>query len=376
MGRKLNRLFVKNRKKITKYESLSPKLIQEEYEYYREIFDEAMENDDIRNISVSGEYGVGKSSILKTFVDEKKLKDRSIWISLADFTGEQEVSTEGGRETEKQKDYLEQKILNQMKAQFRPKMGNKVKNIVKNGIFKILEFLVILYSVLALIYLFLIPNVTYFDWIREHEYYTLAYGEKIQLAVVMTWLVLGILILIYLFAKIPLTKLLSFVSVEASIGDITLSFDGKDTETLFDKNVSEIIQLFEKHEIKVVIIEDLDRYDNLQIFQELRELNNYINIGLKGRKVKFFYAMRNSIFGNDAENRTKFFDLTIYIKAFVGKGNAWEILSSLIFDKMKLVICQKKGKELCDYTMTKNIEKCRFRITKIVKHFYYAKKEN
>lgn len=62
----------------------------------------------------------------------------------------------------------------------------------------------------------------------------------------------------------------------------------------------------------VVIFEDLDRFNNIGIFERLRELNELINNSEQiDRRVVFIYAIKDDIFGDaDTEkltrDRTKF----------------------------------------------------------------------
>lgn len=73
------------------FHSLSPKIDKESHKDYCNALEWAVlnrEKEDIRNIALTGSYGSGKSSILKTFED-RKIKDLEfLKISLATFKEE------------------------------------------------------------------------------------------------------------------------------------------------------------------------------------------------------------------------------------------------------------------------------------------------
>lgn len=99
-----------------------------------------------------------------------------------------------------------------------------------------------------------------------------------------------------------------------------------DNETIFNKNLDEIVYFFEKTKYRIVFFEDLDRIDNPKIFIHLRELNNLLNNNdaIKNKPVVFVYAVRDDIFSND--DRTKFFDFIIPVIPVVNSTNSSEIL--------------------------------------------------
>ena len=71
--------------------SLTPTNKAKKIETYSKAMDFALSQDDIRNIAITGSYGAGKSSFLRTYFDEAK---DVLWISLASFLGK----TKGGIE--------------------------------------------------------------------------------------------------------------------------------------------------------------------------------------------------------------------------------------------------------------------------------------
>ena len=70
-----------------KFESLTPKILDENNPIYTKALDFAFENDSIKNIAITGVYGSGKSTIWNTYVKEKNLKN-IITVSLGKYEDE------------------------------------------------------------------------------------------------------------------------------------------------------------------------------------------------------------------------------------------------------------------------------------------------
>jgi len=129
----------------------------------------------------------------------------------------------------------------------------------------------------------------------------------------------------------------------------------------FDKYLDEILYYFEISRRDIVVFEDLDRFDNVEIFETLRALNTLLNGSAQvlkqtqGRKlgsIRFIYALRDSVFeklgtGSMEEtnadhtpgpideaqaevqraNRTKFFDLVVPVVPFITHKNARDLMT-------------------------------------------------
>ncbi|MCM1040131.1 MAG: hypothetical protein NC434_12490, partial [Ruminococcus sp.] len=116
----------------------------------------------------------------------------------------------------------------------------------------------------------------------------------------------------------------------------TLTNEKDGEESIFNKNMDEIVYFFETTKTELVIIEDLDRFKSTNIFVALRELNNILNHyeKIEGR-VKFVYAIKDDMFEQQGE-RTKFFDFIIPIVPYISSTNSGEMLrKELQFDDTK-----------------------------------------
>lgn len=118
------------------------------------------------------------------------------------------------------------------------------------------------------------------------------------------------------------SKLQISTKIKAPIGDaaITATTDNKENTDLFSYFGDELQYYFRKSKTRIVIFEDIDRFNRPLIFQKLYELNK--NLNKRGTKIVFIYTLRSSVFSSDsdtdnfyenkpAEQKSKFFDYII-----------------------------------------------------------------
>ncbi|HFF4691597.1 TPA: hypothetical protein ACGC4F_003756, partial [Acinetobacter baumannii] len=91
---------------------------------------------------------------------------------------------------------------------------------------------------------------------------------------------------------------------------------------------------FEETNFDIIIIEDLDRFNNTEIFIRLRELNTLINTAKQvSRRIVFLYAIKDDMFKN--RDRAKFFDFIIPIIPVINPTNAYDLIKkNYINDKI------------------------------------------
>lgn len=151
-----------------------------------------------------------------------------------------------------------------------------------------------------------------------------------------------------------------------SASGITLSIAAdEDYASYFNKYRDELIYLFEANGFDTVIFEDIDRFDDLAIFEELRKLNDLLNmapgiVGKEGNKVvSFVYAVKDSIFALDRESdqdsrevlgsgRVKFFDMIISVVPFISKFNANEMVAKVFESELEQAKSTKEGQRFSD----------------------------
>lgn len=115
-------------------------------------------------------------------------------------------------------------------------------------------------------------------------------------------------------------------------------------ETVFNKNMDEIVYFFEETKYRIVFFEDLDRLEDPSIFIHLRELNTLLNNydGIKGRIV-FVYSIRDDIFTDT--DRTKFFEFIIPVIPIINSMNSGEIFLQKLEESEKKGIIQEISQE-------------------------------
>lgn len=145
-----------------------------------------------------------------------------------------------------------------------------------------------------------------------------------------------------------------FIISDVSAGGATVKLTER-TPTYFDEYLDDIVNYFDSEEVDIVVLEDLDRFNDPHIYEALRELNTLLNNTNKrtekSKPLRFVYAVRDSLFeklGDDTEadgddtdaaiaetlraNRTKFFDAVIPMVPFISHRNARELLTGLLRD--------------------------------------------
>ncbi|MBT0881515.1 hypothetical protein, partial [Campylobacter sp. 2018MI27] len=70
--------------KDIKIQALSP-ISNANIDGEKEILENALKDENVKNIGILGEYGSGKSSFINTFLKQSKKEDKTIKISLACF---------------------------------------------------------------------------------------------------------------------------------------------------------------------------------------------------------------------------------------------------------------------------------------------------
>ncbi|MGU9067712.1 YobI family P-loop NTPase, partial [Clostridium perfringens] len=341
---KINNNILKKLDYKKEYESLTPKDNLEKSNSYIKALKESIDDLKRKNIAISGIYGSGKSSIIESFKQQYK-EYKYLDISLATFISSEENKLE---------EELERNILNQIfyKVSY-DKMPysrfRKIKNIRFLHIFKVtLIFISLILSLSLLIKPELIEKFTSNVSKLKELFSTipiLKYNVNLSLIIVICLCVITILYTTMILIKFILSKF-TINKIQTKNGNVQLA-KREESET-FNKYLDEIMYFFESLKYDIVFFEDLDRFDNLEIFTKLRELNTLINKAESiSRKVTFVYAIKDEIFfiKEDLEdedeykyidkkemnkNRTKFFDFIIPVIPIVNGENSYEILSKKI----------------------------------------------
>lgn len=280
----------------------------------------AIDQPNVFNIALTGSYGAGKSSILKTFKAYYP-EYHYVNVSLASFV---EVNLSDGDNTVKGKEdgfeeQLEYSILQQLfyhvKATNIPesRFGRIERTSRKKRIF-----------VVVCILLFVVANLCLFCQEQVTKYFlipTEVLKSSFLFGLSICVFILGICVI--LFQLILFVKKISIKNL--SLDKATLEFEEKKNVSIMNRYLDEILYLFQEKKYNVVIFEDIDRFENTHIFTKLRELNLILNQSEEiGRRIIFLYALKDDIFAN-AEERTKFFDYIVPVIPFVNVSNSGDL---------------------------------------------------
>ncbi len=263
--------------------------------------------DDILNIALTGPYGSGKSSIIKSFL--KRYRHKALLISLAAFTpGENAAKSDVSRQE------IERSILQQMLygADANRLPLSRFKRIQSPGKLSFLWSLVIAVGLFA----------TWHTGTKFPEMVSATYVWPISFAVGVD-LVAAIVAALFVWAVVHHLYVASFgVSLKSiSLKDIEIAPEAINEESILNRHLDEIVYFFQRTSYELVVIEDLDRFENTDIFVTLREINSIINsnAGVK-RKVRFLYALRDDMF--KSTDRTKFFEFIVPVIPIINSSNS------------------------------------------------------
>ena len=329
------------------YRTLTPTDDAKDCEAYMNALSWALKQDKIHNIAVSGPYGSGKSSVIRTFFREHP-NYKCITISLANFKGDDESSKDANNNTPIQVDVkvkkgdkeqlslsktesakvldsnLEQQIERSIVQQlFYHEKDSEIPNSHFQKIKKQDDFELFCLGLFVILFLLSIFYVTYPDKFWNYLYIIHAPKTLKQILhlLALVTIVIGTYKIIVHIIQITIglsVKYLHFKNTE-------LALEKKEDKSILNYYIDEIIYFFEETEHNVVVIEDLDRFDNQNIFIKLREINYLINNCKKiEHKVVFVYAIKDEMFID--KDRTKFFDFIIPIIPVVNYSNSGEIL--------------------------------------------------
>ncbi|WP_026713468.1 YobI family P-loop NTPase [Flavobacterium daejeonense] len=321
------------------YSSLSPIDNSDEDGKYSEALLWALKNrkkEDIKNIALTGPYGSGKSSILKTFQKNYNGCDlKFLNISLATFKEEKKIDDQPEEKKDKNENkyngkngntadllrlieisILEQIFFHEKDSKIPDSQFKKIKSFSKTTLFLTsigyLLFIVAIYNYFNPYFIqSILKDFPINNFVCDIIHYT-------SIVIIIIGIYFIIRKSIRLISAITISKL-KIQNAEISIGDSL-------NKSILNHHIDELLYFFSVCPYNVVIIEDLDRFEETEIFTKLRELNLLLNNSKKTKKkdIVFIYAVRDNMFTD--KERTKFFDFIIPVIPIINSSNSSEIL--------------------------------------------------
>lgn len=381
---------------IPELKPLYPQYDESSHASYVQRLEKALEGNDnkLHNIALSGVYGSGKSSILEKVVKdlEEERPHTTRTISLAPLAAQlkkqddrkvNSVSDEGDSAPEKPsgappKSSNNSSITNLIQKEIIKQLlyGTDPGKIPASHFHRINEIGLgkqLLSSLACGALLLFILDIHKWPYNRIQELLTWLPIPTSITKILAEIVIIGLLLIVtfalfhYFDTRIHLAK------IDVGTAGITL---GENSDSYFDQYLDEIIYIFEKTGIRTVFFEDLDRFQDAQIFDSLRELNQILNNDPKLRHtestiqkisqrlhfspsaeeknsqssipIQFVYAIHDAIFSNQyvladeqvsnkeslshSFSRAKFFDLIIPVMPFVSASNSYQIALETLED--------------------------------------------
>jgi len=362
--------------------ALTPEYQADNHRVYLEAVEAALTGDSaesIRNIALTGGYGTGKSSVLQQVA--KNHKKKVIQVSLSTL-GIEDVESDSSAAQSKT-NHIQKEIVKQFLYSEDPAKapGSRFRRISRLSFRRELAAALLVGPVVALVFLLAGWTDKLIDLTKPYASSSVEPNLPLFMLAVI-WLVASgfTLALRYLtHHRLRIEKI--------TAGPATISL-AEDSTSFFDRYLDEIVYFFDVTKYDIVIFEDIDRFDDPHIFETLRALNTLLNGArqLKGRSIRFVYAIKDSIFDElglraareegatpldsdtaqadaaDAElaraNRTKFFDLVIPVVPFITHLSARDVMSEVMKEMQHEVsndLIDLAARHLADMRFIKNV---------------------
>jgi hypothetical protein len=269
--------------------SLAPEFEPGQHEIYVRHLEEAVLDDRNRNIALTGRYGAGKSSVLDAF--EMNHQDTTVRISINTLGPDKDDEDLTNRI---QKELVKQLVYRVKPGEIRRSRFARPKPLTKRTAF--VQALGASVVGLGLLWLLGVhPGAGWPDAGVDPLGYLGRAALLLALVVLALWAV-------RLIIGDRIVSEVTTAGTKIALGD--------GPTTYFDSFLDEIVAFFDAVGPEYVIFEDLDRFEDPQIFDSLRELNTLINASAnwqtRKQSLRFVYAIKDSLFeqlGAEAESR-------------------------------------------------------------------------
>ena len=279
-----------------------------------EVLSHALENEDIRNIALTGPYGSGKSSIIQTLMEEHK-EFHYLPISLATLQADEgrEAPNNAVKDIEALNRKIEYSILQQI---IYKEKASTVPNSRFNRIVHIEKEYLRFYSICGVLFILAFISVFFPNLIEDFFYFSHLVKYK---ALIVFFASLYLLWALYHIFRYIIKSYSNSKLNKLNLKDAQIEIE--EENSIFNKHLDEILYFFQVTPYNVVVIEDLDRFETEKIYLKLRELNQLVNESkIVGRHIIFLYAIKDDVFVDEA--RTKFFDYITTVIPVINPSNS------------------------------------------------------
>lgn len=345
----MKKMFTKpqfiNKKKLNKKEllALSPndRLFDDDmfsdFTEYESFLKLAFKNRRIRNLAITGNHGIGKSSIIHSFESkDKNCGNGYLYISLMDFNNDrgfeyarvgEDIAEDIYSKEQVQQEferYLLCQILSRLDAQSLPHCTFRLIPS-KNKLLRI-----ILSLFLAIVALCL---------------YGIAFNSAMGIPAII---IKGLHCICGISCATLVFTIAFIISHNFETTKFTASYSGMKIETqietttgsYIDDHIFEIVYALEtiaKNIGYTVVLEDMDRlgrYICIDIFSKMRRINYLVNDRkkLKKKYIRFIYAFDDSVF--ELTKNTKFFDYVMSVTPMLNYNTSGKYFKDLILNSL------------------------------------------
>lgn len=279
----------------------------------------AVDNENNYNIGITGSYGSGKSSIIKSYED--KTNKKLLYISLAILNENDNNDTNNNQDVSPLKERLEKAIVNQIVHQIDPSYipqsflkSKKEKNYALNTGFIFIGILLLLLNIPA--------SYNYIASIIP-DTFLLNLIEKLREYLFVGLIAYVMILLYYIPRKFNFS---SIVKIKSEFYEVEANTNENTNNSYFDKHLDDILYCISQSKCDAIVFEDIDRFNNQEIFIKLKEINNLLNnrhiFGKYNicKKIPFIYAMNDDLFKSN--DKTKFFDVVIHVIPYINGDNS------------------------------------------------------
>jgi hypothetical protein len=335
-----------------RYASLAPRFDETQHGLYRDLVERALQHPETRNLALTGAYGAGKSSVLRAVRKAHGTSVVELSLSTILAGGGEPPEQNGNPAASTASNRIQKEIVKQLLYRMPPSRTprSRFRRASKAHLPRDILFAAMWGGAAFAAFLTLGLVTKLVDLLDVH-------GAQER----ASYALLGILCAAVVLA-VRRTLQGKVVVDSLSAGPATVSLAPSST-SYFDQYLDEIVYFFEVSRCDVVIIEDIDRFEDAHVFDTLRALNGLLNSSRQlNRRIVFIYAIRDSVFekiatedddddavpektaesdkadasepaDNQAHNaltpanRTKFFDVIIPVVPFITHDNARDLMS-------------------------------------------------